>query len=305
MGETSQSAVDCSILVVAFHSRDDLRTLLASVPAACAGIDWHLTLVNNAVDDPLDEFVGIDPRVSVVEAGDNLGYSGALNVGLRAAPAAEWTLFLNPDLTLTAGAAAELRRALHAGAGAAVPLVLGPTGEREDSVRREPSLHAAVGEALFGDHWPSRPVWLSETVRDPAAYAVPHAIDWATGAALAVRAEVIAAVGAWDAARFFMYSEETDYARRIRALGHRISFTPTAVVRHRGGGSGSSARLDALLEVNKVVYYRKWHRFPPSLLFACVQLVRNLVRPHRAGSRLAVRAMFSRQVRRSLPGGRG
>ena len=298
--------IDFSIIVVSYYSADDLVSLIESIDDALGGEHrgtWHLTAVNNAVDDPLASHLPRDDRVSVVEAGGNLGYSGGINVGLANAPAARWIVFLNPDLTLHQKSLALLAEVLESGADAAVPLIVDANGQRQNSLRKEPTVLSAFGEATFGDKWASRPQALAETVRSRDSYTVPHAIDWATGAALAVRSDIVNSVGPWDAERFFMYSEETDYARRIRAGGGSIQFAPDAVVTHRAGGSGSSPELDALLEVNKLRYFRKWHGTIASLAFGGAILFRNLIRPHRAGSRAAVRALLSRRARAALPGG--
>jgi len=295
--------IEFSIVVVAYHSADDLATLIASIDEAAAGETWHLTIVNNATDAPIPPELAGDPRISIIETGANLGYSGGINRGRAEAPAARKTVVLNPDLTLGRGSLRELAGAIDRGADAAVPLIRDSAGNRQDSLRREPSLSRALGEAVFGDSWPSRPGPLSETVRDDEAYRREHDIDWATGAALMVRADIADAVGDWDDQRFFMYSEETDYARRLRAAGGRIRFVPSSIVEHAAGGSGSSRDLDALLEVNKLRYYRKWHGPMASAAFALALVVRNAARPHRAGARRALHALLSSTVRASLPGG--
>jgi N-acetylglucosaminyl-diphospho-decaprenol L-rhamnosyltransferase len=295
--------VDFSIIVVAYHSADDLPGLIDSIDAAAAGASWHATIVNNAPHQPLTPLLAPDDRVSIVEAGSNLGYSGGLNLGVVHAPRSHVTVFLNPDLALLPLSLERLGAALDAGAEAAVPLIVDAVGRRQDSLRREPSIMAAIGDALFGDSWSARPGALSETVRDPGAYTRAHSIDWATGAALAIRTGVATSVGDWDDRRFFMYSEETDYARRIREFGGTIGFEPDAVVEHRAGGSGSSSALYALMEVNKLRYFQKWHGSAASGVFAVVLLARNLIRPHRPGARTAVGALLSSRVRAGLPGG--
>ncbi len=294
--------IDFSIIVVSYHSADDLPGLIASVDGAAAGAKWHVTIVNNAPDEPLAPLLAENNRVSIVEAGANLGYSGGLNLGRAHASRSRWTVFLNPDVTLRPGSLQSLGAALDAGAEAAVPLVVDTDGYRQNSLRREPSLVATLGDAIFGNSWNSRPQALSETIRNPAYYAYAHPIEWATGAALAIRTEAADAVGDWDDSRFFMYSEETDYARRIRERGGRIEFEPVAVVEHRAGGSGSSPELDALLEVNKLRYFQKWHGPVSSCVFSLILVGRNLIRPHQAGARAAARALLSRRSRADLPG---
>jgi len=297
-------AVDLAIIVVAYNSAADLPSLLSSISPAVGDLTWHLVVVDNSDDPALPGIVGTDARVSLLHPGANLGYSGGLNFGVSRAPASRFTVFLNPDLCLQPHSLSRLAAACEAGRTAAsVPLVVNERGEPRPSLRREPTALRSLGEALLGDHWPTRPGFLAEMVRDADSYLQPSAIDWATGAALMVRSDVVIAVGAWDSARFFLYSEETDYSRRIRASGHEILFTPSAVVSHRGSGSGSGPSLDTLLAVNKLRYYRKWHGLSASIIFAAVAVIHNVLRLRRPESRQTLRAFFSAPARAALPGG--
>lgn len=294
--------IDLSIVIVAYRSADDLPGLLASLPGAAGGLSWRATVVDNYGLDGLS--AGDDPRVTLIPAGSNLGYSGGLNLGVSRAPSSRFTVFLNPDLVLDVGSLEGLVQACGpSGVGAAVPLVLDALGVPQLSLRREPTTLRSLGEALFGDHWPRRPHFLAEMVRGEEGYRTPTSVDWATGAALVVRTEVLSEVGAWDSGRFFLYSEETDFSRRIRARGLEIAFSPGAVVRHRGAGSGSSPELDALLFVNKIRYFRKWHDAGSTAVFFLVAVLHNLLRLNRPASRLTLRALFSPAVRSALPGG--
>ena len=298
--------IDCAIIVVAYRSAGDLPALFASLPEAARELSWAVVVVDNYGLDELQDVIGPDPRVTLVRPQGNLGYSGGLNLGLRHAPQSRFTVFLNPDLSLEPGALSELAQACTApGVVATVPLVVDEDGARQRSLRREPSLSRAFGEAVLGDHWPGRPAWLSEMIRIPSRYRAGSAVDWATGAAFLVRSDILPAVGAWDAERFFLYSEETDFARRIRQTGGKLWFVPAAVVRHRGAGSGSSSELEALLSFNKVRYYRKWHGALASAAFFGVIVLHNVLRIRRPGSRAALRALFSRRARAALPGGVG
>ena len=90
-------------------------------------------------------------------------------------------------------------------------------------------------------------------------------------------------VGAWDE-RFFLYSEEVDYATRARAAGFRVDFVPQARARHRGAGSGQSHALIALKAVSRVRYFEK-HGKHAGLMRAAVflhELLRSGDASHRA-----------------------
>lgn len=301
--EKTPDAVDCAIIVVSYNSADDLPALLASVPAAAGALRWRVIVVDNdSADDPAAAISGHD-GVELVSSGGNLGYSGGLNAGLDRLVGASTVLFVNPDLVLQPGSIERLVEAAAVdGVGAVVPRIDDEDGRLQPSLRREPTLGRTLGEAAFGDHWPDRPPALAEMVRNPRDYREQSDVDWATGAAILVPAVVVAEIGRWDDGRFFMYSEETDYSRRIRVSGRVIRFVPDAVMRHRGAGSGSSPALDALLTVNKLRYYRKWHGPVSAAIFAAFLVLHQLVRSHQAGARASLRALLRPSYRATLPG---
>ena len=166
-----------------------------------------------------------------------------MNAGLPFVGQCDAVLILNPDLRLAPDAVTRLLEALNENRiGAVVPLMLDEDGATYFSLRREPSLTRAIGDALFGSKlWRDRPAFLSELDYRPASYVEAHDVDWATGAALLVPAAVAREVGEWWD-EFSLYSEETDYFRRIRESGRRIRFEPSAVVRHRGVDPGRHLR---------------------------------------------------------------
>jgi GT2 family glycosyltransferase len=171
-------------------------------------------------------------------------------------------------------------------------------------MRREPSIPRALGDALLGDHFPQRPHWLSEMIRTEEAYRTRRTVDWATGAALLISAECDTVVGPWDDERFFLYSEETDFAARARDAGYRIDYVPEASARHRGGGSGSAPALTALMAVNRIKYYRKRHSRCATALFRAVVVLHELLRITDEAHRMAFQAVIQRSSWSSLPGGR-
>lgn len=294
--------IDCLLIVVSYHSSADITGLLATVPAAMGDLSWSALVVNNDPADDLGHVVAAHPGADLVESGANLGYAGGINRGLAGAPPSRWVVFLNPDLRLGPGAIA-LMAAASGGRDAVVPTLVDDAGLLQYSLRREPSVLGALGDALLGGRWPGRPPALGEMITRSTAYASPGIVDWATGAALLVPSILVRRVGPWDADRFFLYSEETDYCRRLRRTGAAIRFVPDAVVTHRGGGSGTSEALHALQEVNRVRYYRKWHSMPGTAPFAAVVILNNLLRCHRSRSRVALRALLAPRARRALPGG--
>jgi GT2 family glycosyltransferase len=61
-------------------------------------------------------------------------------------------------------------------------------------------------------------------------------VDWVGGAALMVRNDAFRRVGGFDAS-MFLYMEDVDLCRRLRATGHTIRYEPGVAVEHDLGGS--------------------------------------------------------------------
>lgn len=285
------SPVEIAVVVVTYNSAADIGGLIESLRTDAAHIRMRVIIADNESADATTEIVAAHDDVVLVDTGGNRGYSGGINVALRHVGDAESILILNPDLRVGDGALGQLLDRLRQDPtlGAVVPRMLSDDGTTYTSLRREPTLLRAFSDALLGRHWLGRPAALSEYVRVQSDYDDRRIVDWATGAALMIRREASDEVGAWDE-RFFLYSEETDFSRRLRSLGWRTLYEPDSEVTHRGGGSGVSPALVALTVVNRVRYFEKHHPRTAGLYRAIVILGEELRRdPTHAKARWALR----------------
>ncbi len=293
--------VDCAVIVVSYNSARHIMDLLDSLPAAAAGLRLRCLVVDNDSTDDTADLVRARTDVEFVDAGGNLGYAGAINLGRRLAGPRASLLVINPDVVLEPGTIAALYGAVaEPGVGVAVPMLLNDDGSLYLTLRREPSVTRAFGDAVLGSYRSDRPGWLTETVRDPAAYQRPRDVGWASGAVMLISDACDRAVGDWDE-RFFLYSEETDFAARARQSGFVVRYAPSATVRHEEGGSGRSPALAALMSVNRVRYYEKHHGRAAASLFRTAVVAHHLLRCSSSEHRVALRAVCSRRRWAQLP----
>jgi len=292
----------CTAVIVTYQSAGHIGALLEALQTERkVGLDLDVLVVDNASTDDTWAVVARFDWVKLVASGGNLGYAAGVNVGSRLVPSERALLVLNPDLVLAPGTLARLLDGLEQpGVGVVVPRMENADGSLCPSLRNEPSIGRAFVDAVLGSHAARLPSRWSGMVWDPQAYESEQFPDWAGGAALLVSSACRAEVGDWDE-RYFLYSEETDFLRRVRAAGLRVRYEPTAVVRHIGGGSGTSDGLYALCAVNSVRYYRRYHAWLPSGVFAAEVALRQLVRGRRPAARLALRALLSSTARSTLP----
>jgi len=315
-GDGDRGPVDVSVIVVTHGSSKVLAGLLESLPGGLDGAGSHeLIVVDNASpDDTIEHARRLAPTATVIQRLGNDGYAAAFNAGLAVARSPSAVLLLNPDVRLGRGAVSHLLRALaRPGTGIAVPRLLSEEGHLEYSLRREPTVRRALGEALIGGRRAGRFPALGEMVTESSVYERGCDADWATGAVMAMSRACLDAAGApmrggwgrpWDES-FFLYSEETEFALRARDAGFLLRYVPEAVAVHIGGQSGTSPDLWSTLAVNRLALYRRRHGAARAIAFRAAVVLNEALRLRRgAVHRAALRALCGldrRDRRRTRP----
>ena len=271
-----------TFIVVSWNTREVLRACLASLRAhAPAGSE--VVVVDNASDDDSPEMVAADfPEARLVRHAVNVGFGRGANAGMAVARGRLLAL-LNSDALLLDASLARLVERLEADAsiGLIGPLILLPDGRVQASARRFPSL----GRLLLSELWLHRLLPRARATRALLGHWFDHAAacdaDWLVGACLLLPRETFRRTGGFDA-RIFMYGEEVEWCRRIRALGLRVVFDPAARVRHLNHQSadrlfGDEGRVDRCL-LSEHQLLRRWQGLPASAVAHVVRLLGALLR---------------------------
>ena len=163
-----------------------------------------------------------------------------------------YALLLNEDSELRPGATLALWRALQERSDAALAgaKLLRPDGRAQPSAWRFPTpLTALAGALLLHRAW---------TVQSRGSRT--RVVDWCQSAALLVRRDAAAAVDYLDPA-FFVYSDEVDFARRLRDAGWLSVYAPDAVAVHdeQLATDASAERRIVEMARNRDLYMRKHH----------------------------------------------
>ena len=270
MSESETYAVDVSIVIVSFNTREVLRDCLQSIERESEGLRVEVLVVDNNSSDGSAEMVGEEfPGVCLIESEINLGFGPANNVALRVARG-RYLVLLNSDAFLCPGA---LRIAVDhmdkaPEVGLAGARLIGRDFSWQPSARMFPNIltdffvfaglaYRYPKSRLFGR--------FDRTWANPMLAAD---VDWVPGAFSIVRAEVLAKVGFFDP-NFFLYSEEVDLCRRIKNAGYQVWYWPDIVVIHVGGESSrqmksleissSGSQLILWRMRSTLLYYRKHH----------------------------------------------
>jgi GT2 family glycosyltransferase len=276
---------------VTYNSGAVLLGLLDSLAAGLQRIErFEVVVVDNASRDNSVELALSHPiRARVIRAGRNGGYAAGINAGMAGLPKDANVLLLNPDIRLRPRAVKHLVQRLDdPTVGIAVPRILEQDGSIAPSLRREPSIITAWSEAMLGGTLSTR-LGIGEIVGEPRS----GSIEWASGAAIAIAARARKAVGNWDES-FFLYSEEVDYQRRVRASGLSVQYVPEAEMVHLGGDYEQNPRLYEILTANRILDFGRCHGPVSTATFRLGVIAGEAIRSiggsavHRAGLRAAM-----------------
>lgn len=171
------------------------------------------------------------PAVEVIEAGGNLGFAPANNIGVRAAADCEYVALLNPDAFPEPGWLEALLRAAEEHPDCAFfgsRLMLACDPERLDG--SGDTFHVG-GLALRRHH--------GERLADVPEALVPGETFSACAASALYRREAFLRVGGFDES-FGSYGEDTDLAFRLRLSGERGRYVPDSVALHVGSAAAGA-----------------------------------------------------------------
>jgi len=247
---------DLTIIIVSYNVQDLLRRCLQSIAAssACAHLRCQTIVVDNASKDGSAAIVANEfPHVRLLTLGQNIGFAGGNNAGLRVALVhhPRYIMLLNPDTEVVDDALEQLVSYLDAHADVAVvgPQLRYGDGALQSSRRRWPTVGTLFWESTLLEQWWPRNPWARRYRFDDAQASVPQDVDWLVGAALVVRTSAIRDAGLLDDS-FFMYSEELEWQTRLAAHG-RIVYLPNALIVHHEGKSSEQNLAQRHINFNR------------------------------------------------------
>jgi GT2 family glycosyltransferase len=243
-----------SYCVVNTNDRKHLLACLDAIDETVPpGLEHEILVLDNAsADGSADAVRSRSDGIRLIELDRRAGKAANDSHLLREAKG-EFCLLLNEDSELRPGAVDALLAALRAdpGAAAAGAQLLSPDGRRVPCAWRLPGFGTALAGALF--------LHRRHTVQSGGTET--RAVGWVQSSAMLVRRSAAEQVG-WLDPRFFVYSDETDFCKRLGDAGRRILYVPTAEAIHddqMARDLAGSERRTVEYHRNRDLYLRK-HR---------------------------------------------
>jgi GT2 family glycosyltransferase len=212
-------------------------------------ISYEIVVVDNPPSDGRprsSELLRQHSGITLVEAGENLGFSGGNNLGAARARG-DVLCFLNPDVIVGPGWIGPLVEALtDPVVGIAAPVLVNPDGSLQEAGQLiyDDGCTAAVGgpEVLSND-------WSQAFSRD---------VDYASAACWVVRRAEFLEMGGFDEAFRPAYFEDADFAVRVEQEGRLTRLVAEVQVVHHHGAGGSTDSA-AIAERSRETFRGKWH----------------------------------------------
>ncbi|QOC21895.1 glycosyltransferase family 2 protein [Wenzhouxiangella sp. AB-CW3] len=217
--------------------------------------DFDVILVDNGSEDDSLALVERDyPWVRIVRNHANLGFSAAVNAGIRVS-SSEFLALLNNDTRADPGWLERLVDAMDATPGASFaackmlrfdpPHRIDSAGDRF-SIWRGGGINIGAGEPA--EHH-SEPAWVFGACAGAALY----------------RCNLFDDIGPFDE-DFFLVFEDIDIDLRAQVAGHRCLYVPDAVVYHKRGASTDVASALVTTRSLRNMIWAAGKNLPPALL---------------------------------------
>lgn len=236
---SSGGALDVSILVVSYNTRDLTLACLRSVLEETVATSFEVIVVDNDSNDGSADAIALEfPQVALLRLDENIGFARANNLAARSA-LGERILLLNPDTvvldraidTLVEFAKGSPERGVVGGRTLFPDGSLNPTSVWGRPTLWSAILHATCLSTAFPRSTFFSPRQMGSWKRDRV-----RQVDVVSGCFLLIKRNLWIELGGFDE-EYFMYGEDVDLCLRASAASMRPLFTPDATIVHHGGAS--------------------------------------------------------------------
>lgn len=242
-------------VIVNWNLRDDTLACVDSLLAASAQPGQIIIVDNGSTDGSIEAIRNrYGPTVYLLEAGENLGFAGGNNLGIRFAleKGADWVFLLNNDTLVATDSLVQLEKAA--------------SSNQKYTIYSPIIYYYDKPEIIWhlGDHLIPGTLITFDRYRDkPHLSTFPEFIpvDFVNGCGMMIQRDVFNKIGLFDSS-LFMYGEEVDFCWRARLAGFRFACATKSKIWHKVAASANqNPEHTRYLRVrNQIQFYRKYAR---------------------------------------------
>lgn len=253
-----------SIVITNYKQPKLLRDCIESLQKTIKRTHYEIIVVDSESDEEgvksaLKDLGDIKPIIFK----ENVGYAKAVNAGLKEA-VGDYILILNSDIKTTSSAIDDMVDFMNSDAisqkiGMIGPRLYGFDGKiQQTTFRFHTLLTIPLRRTFFGKLplFKNQLDWFLMKDKNMDTTDLPQPVDWLMGAALLVSKQSLKKVGGIDE-RFFMYLEDTDWARRFWESGFKVFYFPRAMMYHmHSRASKKFGIIDALFNKMTIIHIK-------------------------------------------------
>ncbi|MDA8412919.1 MAG: glycosyltransferase family 2 protein [Desulfobacteraceae bacterium] len=247
--------------------------------------NFHILIVDNySTDNSYSILRKKFPDIDVLQSGDNLGFSGGNNVGIRFALArgADYIWLLNNDTTVDANALTAL-------------VTVADSDSRIGIVGSKLYYHDTPNKIAFaGGYWkqsPQHPYHFGIDEEDQGQFDEIKEVDFITGCSLLIKSAVIAEIGEMHE-EYFLYWEDIDWNACADEKGWKILYVPQSHVWHKVSAStGDKPMIQTYYNVRNRLLFMSRH-LPNKVVATVVRSVVVAIRYVMKGEKFTSAAYF-------------
>jgi len=241
-----------SIVLLSYNTLEHTRRCVESLFEYTDYPNYEIIIVDNGSTDGSKDFLAQIARsrlnIELISNDTNRGFAAGTNQGIAVAEG-EYLVFLNNDTVVTKGWLTGLVRHLQ-------HPEIGMVGPVTNSIGNEARIEVPYGSDLSAMH---HFAWKYTTEHWGQHFDIPVLAMFC----VAMRREVVEAVGLLDENFEIGFFEDDDFALRVKAAGLRVVCARDIFVHHLGGASFSlfsEEQFRWVFERNKAYFERKWKR---------------------------------------------
>lgn len=239
-----------SIIIVNYNTKHLTADCIDSIIAKTSEVEYEIILVDNASSDGSQAKFSSDGRILFLEAGDNLGFGKANNLGAQHAKG-DYIFFLNSDTLLLNNAIYEMWRYCEEhkedNIGGLGCILCDGNNQRCHSYAKLNTWKDIVKSYFLAPYTKKKAKEImAMDAEDESKDAFE--VGYVTGADLFVSRKVIDECGCFDP-EFFMYSEESEMQWRFRKHGYHNMIIKSPKIMHLEGMSQTKRKSPTMRKI--------------------------------------------------------
>lgn len=240
-----------AVIILNYKLKDLTIRCIKSVLSSSYG-NYLVVVVDNNSGDGIEKEISNMPKTSFTQSGENLGYAGGNNLGIKKAlqQNVDYIFVLNPDTEVEGKTIENLLKAAEEN----LADIAGPKIYFKEKNKKIIWYAGGIFDRdnVLGSH-------KGVNEKDQRQYNQNEETDFVTGAAILIKSTVFDKIGLFDE-RYFLYLEDLDFCLRAKKAGLKVMYLPEAIVWHSNAQStGLGSKLqDYYITRNRMLLASKF-----------------------------------------------